>query len=125
VYPVSGIGVNSTKLLEEMRTRQAAGPPEPDPGKITGRYPEENLPGPAAWIDGDYKLHRRAPKEVRAEYKLFDLNKDPQEKTDLAAGEPQRVERMKGELADWQRSVIRSLNGEDYSRPGTRNGDPG
>jgi arylsulfatase A-like enzyme len=119
VYPVRGIGTPSKKLLEEMAREQASGSPVPsrpaqDPGRITERYSEENLPGRAAWIDGAYKLHRQAPPEGDASYTLFHLARDPQEKSDLAGREPQRVEGMKAELEAWQKSVIRSLNGEDY-----------
>ncbi len=118
VYPEPGVGVASTKLLEAMTREQSgegpAPPPSPDPGIMTKRYPEDSLPGPAAWIDGDYKLHRKAPKGAAATYTLFDLSKDAQEKVDLAGRESERVAHMKAELEAWQKSVIRSLNGEDY-----------
>ncbi len=81
--------------------------PPPDPGKITRRYPEDTLPGPAAWLDGDYKLHRPTGA-------LHNLAKDPVEKVNLAATEPGRVVRMQSQLEAWQKSVVRSLNGEDY-----------
>lgn len=118
VYPVPGIVTSSKKILEEMAQEQKRGAapsePAPDPSKITQRYSEADLPGPAAWIDGDYKLHRKAPKEGAASYTLFHLARDPQEKTDISEREPDRVKRMKAELESWQKSVIRSLNGEDY-----------
>jgi arylsulfatase A-like enzyme len=124
VYPVGGIRTPSAAILEHMRavqeeTAAAAKPPFAfrEPGKIAKRYPEDHLPGRAAWIDGRYKLHRAATKAGRASYTLVDLASDPRESRDLSAQEPQRLERMKGELQAWQESVVRSLNGEDYLRP--------
>lgn len=112
VHPEGGIGTPSTQLMEEMEREQAGlAPPKtlPDPGRITRQYPPDDFPGPAAWIDGDYKLYRR--KGVSA---LYNLARDPVEKNDLAAREPERVRRMEAALEAWQRSVVRSLNGEDY-----------
>lgn len=74
------------------------------------------LSGHAAWIDNQYKLHRIADKAGQAKYALFDLAQDPAEKNDLAEGQPDRLARMKSELEAWQKSVVRSLNGEDYPR---------
>jgi arylsulfatase A-like enzyme len=122
-YPVGGRPVRSTQLLEALAREQAGGnavvkPPEgPAPWEITRRYSEATLPGHAAWIDGPYKLHRMAGKSGGVKYALFDLGKDPQEKEDLAEREPAQAEKMKAGLEDWQKSVIRSLNGEDYLKP--------
>lgn len=118
VYPAPGIGVASAKLLEAQAREQSGEAPAsattPDAGQITKRYPEDDLPGPAAWIDGDYKLHRKRPVGGEETLALFDLAKDPTEKENLAPREGERVARMRGELEAWQRSVVRSLNGEDY-----------
>lgn len=115
VYPESGIPVKSTALLTELRREQTGEsrptPPPPDPGKITKRYPEDELPGEAAWIEGDYKLHRKKDGAAPA---LFNLAADAKEQNDLAAKEPQRVARMRANMEAWQKSVVRSLNGEDY-----------
>ena len=73
----------------------------------------DDLPGHAAWLEGDYKLHR-LPGKAAPSYALFNLVVDPKEETDIAGREPQRVERMKAALDAWQRSVVGSLNGEDY-----------
>ncbi|MDA0765368.1 MAG: sulfatase-like hydrolase/transferase [Verrucomicrobia bacterium] len=66
--------------------------------------------GPAAWNDNQYKLHKRGPDE----YELYDLLADISEKNDLAATQPEILERMKAELKDWQLSVLGSIRGEDY-----------
>ncbi len=111
VYPERGIAAASEKILAELRREQSGevppSPLPPDPGRITRRYPEDTFPGPAAWIDGDYKLHRPTGA-------LHNLAKDPVEKVNLAASDPERVSRMKAQLEAWQKSVVRSLNGEDY-----------
>ncbi len=118
VYPERGQGVKSAQILEELAKEQAGGAPstvsEDDPGKITRQYPEDELPGHAAWLDNDYKLHRIPDKKGQVSYQLFNLAKDPQEKKDLAALETKRTGRMKAELETWQKTVIQSLNGGDY-----------
>ena len=69
--------------------------------------------GPAVWNDNQYKLHLRPVDK----YELYDLIKDPSEKTDIAAGHPEVVNRMKTELEAWLKSVQRSRDGADYPKP--------
>ena len=45
---------------------------------------------------------------------LYDVSKDPNESTDLAAQQPERVAKMKAELAAWKSSALKSLAGDDY-----------
>ena len=86
-----------------------------DAGEIKKRYSETELPGHSAWIDGDWKLHRIADASgAKVRYELYNLHKDRKEENDLIADEPDRAERMKAALDAWQRSVVGSLNGEDY-----------
>ena len=47
---------------------------------------------------------------------LFNLKDDPKEQHNLIGQDEGRAERMEKELDAWQQSVIRSLNGKDYSR---------
>jgi arylsulfatase A-like enzyme len=121
-YPIGGIGTPSHAWMTELLVAQKKGE-EPndkeklrlDAGTIKKRYSTADLPGHAAWLDGDWKLHRIAGKggeKVRLE--LYDLAKDRAEKTDLFAQMPDRANAMQAALEAWQRSVIRSLNGEDY-----------
>lgn len=118
VYPERGIPAASDKLLSELRREQSGeappSAPSPDPGKIAKRYPENELPGQAAWIDGDYKLYRPAPKQAPAAPMLFNVAADAPEKTNLAEKEPRRVAHMQAQMEAWQKSVVRSLNGGDY-----------
>ena len=66
--------------------------------------------GPAAWTDNRYKLHKLPGDK----YELYDLSADISEKSEISAGHPETVARMKAELENWQQSVLRSNRGEDY-----------
>ena len=47
-------------------------------------------------------------------WELYDLAKDREEANDLADTEPDRVRKMRAGMETWLRSVVNSLNGEDY-----------
>jgi arylsulfatase A-like enzyme len=115
-YPEPGRGASSAALLQAQRRQEGGESPKEVPvWEITKKYSEDVLPGHAAWTSEDYKLHRIAGAGgASAKYELYNLAKDANETTDLAAAEPERASRMKTELEAWQKSVIRSLNGEDY-----------
>jgi hypothetical protein len=122
VYPEAGIGTPSHAWMTELLAAQKEGK-EPadkaklrlDAGKIAKRYAADKLAGHSAWIDGDWKLHRIPDKTGdKVRFELYNLAKDRAETTDVAAADPERVKTMKAALDAWQRSVIRSLNGEDY-----------
>ena len=66
--------------------------------------------GVAAWMEDRYKLVR----DRRLKAELYDLLDDPAESKDLAAAMPARVRAMLSRLEEWQRSVERSLAGQDY-----------
>ena len=121
-YPARGRSMKSRALLQELMEEQAAGKQrtpgdagEPDPADLSKQYPKDVLPGHAAWLDGDYKLHRIVARNGKVAYSLFNLRTDAAETTDLLAKQPERVKRMKAQLDAWQKSVIDSLNGADYS----------
>jgi arylsulfatase A-like enzyme len=119
-YPAQGIPVRSHDLLQELAREQSGeAPPQPAsplPASSSATYPEDRYPGPAAWIEGDYKLHRKAPDEGDGPvtYSLYHLGNDSREENDIAASEPDRVARMQTALEQWQQSVLRSMNGKDY-----------
>jgi arylsulfatase A-like enzyme len=121
-YPIKGIGVPSHEWMTEvLRAQQAGREPEPDwklrldAAKISEHYSETELPGHSAWIDGDWKLHRITDKTGgKVRFELYDLADDRQEKNDVFAEKPDRAAEMKAALEAWQRSVVGSLNGEDY-----------
>jgi len=85
-----------------------------DAGSLSERFDETHLTGHAAWLDGDWKLHRLIDAEGVARYELYHLADDPQEAADEAPRHPARVESMTAALDAWMRSVVASLNGADY-----------
>ena len=86
-----------------------------DAGKITGQHPEYTFPGHAAWLDWPWKLHR-IEREGGIRFELYSIAADSMETTNLADQHRKRVQFMRDELEQWQLSVIRSLNGEDYEK---------
>jgi arylsulfatase A-like enzyme len=120
-YPESGQGVASHQIMLELLEKQQAGVMEVDSSKlhldagdITRQYPEDILPGHAAWLKWPLKLHRieKNPNEIVME--LYNLEEDPFEENDLAEREKEKVNSMKTDLEEWQLSVVKSLNGKDY-----------
>jgi arylsulfatase A-like enzyme len=85
-----------------------------DAGSLENRYDETHLTGHAAWLDGDWKLHRLSGEDDGPRHELYRLADDPGEQTDLASEHPRRVEAMASALDAWMRSVLDSLNGADY-----------
>ncbi len=120
-YPVGGIRTPSHEWMSELLAAQQAGGEPDDPAKlrldaaeIKRRYSKTELPGHAAWTDGDWKLHRIAGKGSTVKFELYNLADDPKEEHDLIEREPDRANAMKKELDAWLKSVVGSLNGEDY-----------
>lgn len=66
--------------------------------------------GHAAWTDNRYKLHKFGS----GRFELYDLMEDPGETKDIAADNPEIVDRMKHGVITWQESVVKSYRGEDY-----------
>lgn len=124
-HPTPGIRTPSKAWMAELLAAQEAGS-EPadlsklrlDAGQIRQRYPETVFPGHAAWIEGDWKLHRIADaKGGGVRYELYDLGRDPGETRDLAGQGGTRQTAMAEALETWQRSVVRSLNGQEERLP--------
>lgn len=120
VYPRGGIGTPSHQVLSKLLAQQEAGEPHVSPikrpaaGTPLEQFPTDSLPGPSAWVDGDWKLHRKADKKgEKIQYELYNLADDPAEKRDVSDSHAERVEQMAAQLEEWQRSVVKSLNGED------------
>ncbi|EDL58477.1 sulfatase-like hydrolase/transferase [Gimesia maris] len=121
-YPEKGHPKRSTDILLALQKQQSPGHPNPkgpapdaDAGSLKTQYPKDKLPGAAALVDGNFKLLKMETKRGKPRYTLYDLVKDPAEKQDLSQVDPQRLKKMKAALADWQHSVVDSLNGKDYA----------
>jgi arylsulfatase A-like enzyme len=120
-YPKGGIGTPSAQWMSELlEAQKAGGDLQPHPSSARAAelpmppYPIGVYPGHAAWIEGDWKLHRIAGKKGAVSWELYDLASDPAEATDLSDSHSRRVEEMGRRLEAWLESVTRSLNGEDY-----------
>jgi len=118
-YAAPGHSTPSAKLMAELLQAQQAGR-EIDPNtfgpsahKVTKQYPLDTFPGHAAWLKWPWKLHR-IERKGNIEIELYNLADDPNEKTNLAAAQPNRVKAMRPELEAWLTSVVHSLNGDDY-----------
>ena len=114
-----GHGTPSARLMAALLKAQQAGE-KIDPhtygknaGKITKQYPLDSFPGHAAWLDWPWKLHRREGRG-KVRFELYDLARDAMEAKDLAAAQADRVKTLTAALETWLKSVVRSLNGEDY-----------
>ena len=120
-YPARGISTPSAKWMKELWDAQQAGgdlPPHQS-SQLAARlprpaYPVDEFPGHAAWIDGDWKLHRIVDKQKKLSWELYNLARDPAETSNQADAERRRRDQMQAELRAWLGSVTRSLNGEDY-----------
>ena len=120
-YPAPGIRTPSAKWMAELLEAQKHGDMVGDSSRlrlediqIKTQYPLDTLKGHAAWLDWPWKLHRIQDKSGDIHWEFYRLDDDPQESEDLFNTEPERVSKMKTALEEWQRSVVRSLNGGDY-----------
>lgn len=137
-YSAPGISTPSAKWMGELlKAQQQGNDLEPhvssqNAGKLTKKYSLDKFPGHAAWISGDWKLHRIEPGKGRGKgkkkkgkssgkgqgravrWELYNLAEDRKETSNVAAQHPDRVQQMKSQLNAWLKSVVGSLNGEDY-----------
>lgn len=107
-------------VLKAIMERQLAGASLPhDQERISKdvykfpQFQEDKTTGHAAWNDWPWKLHRINGNR----FELYNLIDDPMETFDLSTQPDyqQRFNKMKKELDIWMRSVVRSINGEDYT----------
>ncbi len=117
-----GISTPSAKwMLELLEAQQKGRDLMPNPSSLNAaklpdpKHPTDSFPGHAAWIKGDWKLHRIQGKGAgNAKWELYNLAIDRGESQDVLAKEPARARKMQAGLERWLESVARSLNGEDY-----------
>jgi arylsulfatase A-like enzyme len=122
-YPVGGIPTPSAAWMAELLEAQKNGNMVGDSSRlrlediqIRTQYPVDTLAGHSAWLDWPWKLHRIQDQEGDIRWELYQLEKDPMETEDVAAGEPAKAGEMRSGLEAWQRSVVRSLYGLDYEK---------
>lgn len=110
----------SDRILKDIMDKQQDGAPLPhNPARLRKdvddfpQYPEDTARGHAAWNNWPWKLHRING----TVYELYNLIDDPMEQTDLSSrpAHRERLERLQKELDVWMRSVVRSINGDDYN----------
>lgn len=117
-----GISTPSAKwMLELLEAQQKGRDLMPNPSSLNAaklpdpKHPTDSFPGHAAWIKGDWKLHRIQGKGAgNAKWELYNLAIDRGESQDVLTREPARTRKMQAGLERWLESVARSLNGEDY-----------
>ncbi|MCP4192381.1 MAG: sulfatase-like hydrolase/transferase [Planctomycetaceae bacterium] len=122
-YPVGGIRTPSAERMAALLTAQTtrvgdlpATAESLDAEKLPDEsYTSKLFPGHAAWIDSDWKLHRITDQQGKVRWELYNLATDPGETNDLAAVQPSVVQGMNAALETWLRSVVASMNGEDYT----------
>ncbi len=120
-YPDGGKIVPSNEIMLELLHNQQKGimkvdssKLDLDAGKILIQYPADIFPGHAAWLDWPYKFHRINLKDNEVRFELYNLEDDPGEKNDLSESNPEIVKLMEVQIETWMKSVINSLNGDDY-----------
>jgi len=120
-YSIGGIRTPSAQWMEELLIAQKSGDdlPPHESSQHAARlpspaYPRDQFPGHAAWIDGDWKLHRITDKRGDVSWELYDLAADPFEKKDVLTSQADRAQSMRPKLEEWLNSVVESLNGADY-----------
>jgi hypothetical protein len=121
-YPAEGIRTPSDEWMSELLAAQVSGNMTGDSarlrleaGEINTNYPLDSLPGHAVWLDWPWKLHRIESLTGVVQWELYNLEQDSMESSNIVEMEPGRVPAMKASLEEWQRSVVRSMNGEDYN----------
>lgn len=77
---------------------------------------ESDYTGARALLDNNYKLVIRNARNGKARKELFDLRKDPAEKTNLIDTHPNVAAQLERQMRTWQTSVLTSLTGQDYAK---------
>lgn len=120
-HPTPGVRTPSKEWMASLLEAQKEGKTVDDPsrlrldaGEIKKQYPLDRFPGHSAWLDWPWKLHR-IEKDDSVTVELYHLVHDPQESEDLVEQEPAWAATMRAELEAWLASVVRSLNGADYT----------
>ena len=114
----------SDKVIRQLMEAQQTGKATPFPERLLKNanvfptHQTQNMelhPGHAALLDWPYKIHSiRRGKKGKVTYELYNIETDPMETNDISKEEVKVFSRIQKQLHDWQRSVMKSLNGNDY-----------
>ena len=124
-----GEPTRSDQIIRALMEAQLSAQPTPFPDRLLKDvensphfepFDGQHYPGHAAWLDWPFKIHIIADRAedqaaFQVRYELYDLEHDPMEQHDVKQEHRERFARMKQQLADWQHSVIRSLNRQESS----------
>ena len=119
-FPAPGIRTPSHEWMPELLEAQSRGDRVGDSSRLRMEasmipvYPIDSTKGHAAWLKWPWKLHRIEKPEAEVVHELFNLEVDSMEQNDVSESEKTKAAALLRELEDWQKSVVRSLNGADY-----------
>ena len=120
-FPTKGVRTPSKEWMAELLEAQQRGNMVGDSsrlrleaGQLVHSYPADSLLGHAAWLDYPWKLHRIEDQQGAVELELYDLSVDSLEQRNVLDKQKDLADMMENQLLDWQKSVVRSMNGEDY-----------
>ncbi|BDD10596.1 N-acetylgalactosamine-6-sulfatase [Fulvitalea axinellae] len=95
--PYDGVSFKNVLLGEKVESR----------GAPVGFWIKKQM----AWHEDNLKLYSSDNGKT---FELYDLEKDPGEKTDIAADNMEKVQEMRKKLLAWRESVENSSKGQDY-----------
>ena len=120
-----GQSTHSDRIIKSLMEAQQAKKTNPFPERVlknVNDFPKRELlengshAGHAALLSWPYKIHSIGNKKKGTRYELYNLAEDPMEKSDLAQAKPLILKKMKFSIQTWQASVLKSLEGNDYSK---------
>ena len=112
-YPIKGQRTPSDDWLKQQRQ----GAKTEDAFKPWYKpLPNGDRAGHAAWMEGNFKLHRIPDKKGNPRFELYNLADDANEKNNIITDHPDKEKAMKQQLEAWQASVVGSLKGNDYEQ---------
>ncbi|MGK0184531.1 MAG: arylsulfatase A-like enzyme [Verrucomicrobiales bacterium] len=127
-YKAPGRSVPSAKWMKELLDAQASGTEPNDPerlrldaGVITKQFTHDAFPGHSAWLDWPWKLHRiqkMKENDPAVTWELYNLERDPLEEKSIVSdesGQSGQLAKMQTAMLPWLKSVVNSLNGDDYA----------